>query len=191
MLTKDFYFFIFHQDYGNEHVTKHPLKEWIILFAGKLFYFGHILVIPLLFLSVPWYAIVIGFLLMHAFNGFHIALIFQPCHITLKSEYPAANENGELPSDHINHVFSTTCDFSRKKPFRTWMLGGLNLHTAHHMYAAICHVHYPALTEILIKTANEFGYNYREFETVGPAYMNHLKMLRKLGQPPVLETAQG
>mgnify|MGYP006110809261 CR=1 FL=1 len=188
VLTKDFYFFIFHKDYGNVRVTKHPTKEWIILIITKLFYFGHLLVIPIIFLSVPWYVIVIGFLLMHAFNGFHIALIFQPCHINSESEYPMANEKGELPNDYINHVFSTTCDFSRKKPFRTWMLGGLNLHTAHHMYSGICHVHYPEITKILIKTADEYGYVYREYETVGPAYFEHLRQLKKLGLQPNLKT---
>lgn len=192
VLTKDFYWFFFRQDYGNRRIEKHPTKELIILIATKLFYFGHTLVIPIIFLSVPWYVIVIGFLLMHAFIGFHIAYIFQPCHITVDSAYPTADENGELPSDIINHVFSTTCDFSRTKPVRTWMLGGLNLHIIHHMYSTICHVHYPDLTEIIRETAEEFGYNYRESETAWTSFGGHLKKLKELGQPPlVLESTGG
>lgn len=184
VLVKDFNYFINKKNYGNLRVEKHPLKEWVFLIATRLFYFGYILVIPMIFLSVPWYVIIIGFVLMHAFIGFHISLIFQPCHITLESEYPNADEEGNLTSDYINHVFSTTCDFSRTKPFRTWMLGGLNLHIIHHMNSSICHVHYPALTEILRETAREFGLQYREFETVADAFRVHLRMLKKLGQPP-------
>ncbi|MFN0214225.1 MAG: fatty acid desaturase family protein [Saprospiraceae bacterium] len=191
VLTKDFYYFFFHRDYGNQRIEKHPRKELIFLLATKLFYFGHILVIPIIFLSVPWYVIIIGFLLMHAFIGFHIALIFQPCHINEQSEYPNADKDGYLPNDIINHVFATTSDFSRKRPLTTWMFGGLNLHSIHHMYSTVCHIHYPALTEILRETASEFGYKYREYETVGDAFRAHLSMLKELGQPPVLKTVDG
>lgn len=190
VIFKDFNFFLNKKDFGNVRIERQPLKEWIFLIVTKLFYFAHILVIPIIFLSVPWYVVIIAFVVMHGFIGFHISLIFQPCHITVESAYPHADEEGNLTNDYISHIFSTTCDFSRTKPLSTWMLGGLNLHIIHHMYSSVCHVHYPALTEILRETAKEFGYTYREFDTVGPAFLVHLRMLKALGRPPAV-TAPG
>ena len=36
-----------------------------------------LLVLPIMFLSVPWYYVILAFVTFHAFTGFHIALIFQ------------------------------------------------------------------------------------------------------------------
>ncbi|MFZ2407022.1 MAG: fatty acid desaturase [Methylobacter sp.] len=181
VLTKDFYCFFSKKTYGNKVIEKHETKELIILILTKLFYYTYMLLLPIMFLSEAWYVIVLGFLIMHAFIGFHIALIFQPCHINDDSAYPQADKSGHLSNDFVSHVFSTTCDYSRKKTFTTWMLGGLNLHIIHHMYPNICHIHYPALTEILIETAEEFGYKYREHKDVKVAFTAHLSSLKTLG----------
>jgi len=183
VLVKDFYHLFCGRKYGNRLVTNHPLNEYVFLFVTKAFYFTYMLVIPIMVLSVAWYWIVLGFLAMHACIGFHIALIFQPTHITEGTEYPHPDEEGFLTKDFILHVLSTTADYSRKKPFTTWMLGGLNLHIIHHMFPTICHVHYRPLTEIIKETAEEFGYRYRENETVFVAFLAHLRMLKSLGQP--------
>ncbi len=185
VLAKDFYYLFFQKDYGNRRIDKHPRKELIFILAIKAFYFIYILVLPIMFLSVPWYIVVLGFLIFHACIGFHIALIFQTTHIIDGTVYPQPDEDGYITNDLIKHILSTTADYSRQKPITTWMLGCLNLHVIHHMYPGICHVHYPALTQIVMKTAEEFGYRYREHETVVKAFRAHLKMLKSLGQKEI------
>lgn len=183
VVTKDFRWFFFSRDFGNRRITKHPRKELVFLLATKAFYYTYMLVLPIMFLSVPWYYVVVGFLVMHAFIGFHISLIFQPTHITEETEYPHPDDDGYLTNNFLMHVLSTTADYSRGRPLTTWALGCLNLHVTHHMYSAICHVHYPALTEIIKETIEEFGYRYRENETVVVAFRAHLRMLKALGRP--------
>ena len=61
------------------------------------------------------------------------------------------------------------------------------------MFPNICHVHYPALTEILIKTANEFGIEYQENVKFKEAWKAHWDMIAHLSKPDstVLEYNKG
>jgi linoleoyl-CoA desaturase len=95
--------------------------------------------------------------------------------------YPEADADGNISNNYITHIFDTTIDYARGYPFTTWILGGLNLHVVHHMFPGICHVHYPAMTRIVIATAEEHGLHYRETRTVTGAFLDHLRWLKVLG----------
>lgn len=181
VLTKD-YRWLFQSRFGNWKIEKHPIGELAVLFAGKVFYYTYTLVLPLIYLDVPWYSIVAGFVVMHFFLGFTIALIFQPNHFNESSTFPEADEDGSISNDYISHIFDTTVDYARGYPFTTWILGGLNLHVIHHMFPGICHVHYPALTRIVKSTAEEYGLCYRESRTVTGAFLAHLRWMKRLGR---------
>lgn len=180
VLTKD-YRWLFQPRFGNWKIVKHPPGELILLFTAKAFYYTYMLILPLYYLSVPWYSIIAGFIVMHFFLGFTIALIFQPNHFNEDATFPEADEEGHISNDYISHIFDTTIDYARGYPFTTWILGGLNLHVIHHMFPGICHVHYPALTKLVISTAEEHGLRYRETRTVTGAFLDHLKWLKTLG----------
>jgi linoleoyl-CoA desaturase len=190
VFTKD-YRWLFHRSYGNKRIVRHPAGELVALFAGKAFYYTYMLVIPLLYLSAPWYAIVAGFTAMHLYCGFTLALIFQPNHFNEWAAFPEADQEGHIANDHIRHIFDTTLDYARGNPIATWFLGGLNLHIIHHMFPRICHVHYAPLSRIVKSTAEEFGLEYRETRTISGAFLDHLEWLRVLGNNGVLALAQG
>lgn len=182
VLAKDYRWLVVGRRYGNHRIAKHPLSALIPLFAGKAFYYTYMLVLPLMYLEVPWYAIVLGFFVMHCFIGFTIALIFQPNHFNEHAAFPDAGDDGSISSNYIQHIFDTTADYARGNAVATWFLGGLNLHVIHHMFPSICHVHYPALTQIVRKTAAESGLSYRECPTIAAAYAAHLKWMRMMGR---------
>jgi len=181
VLTKD-YRWLLQPRFGNWRIVKHPRGELVLLFAAKAFYYTYTLVLPLYYLNVPWYSIIIGFIVMHFFLGFTIALIFQPNHFNEDATFPEPDEEGQISNNYISHIFDTTIDYARGKPFTTWILGGLNLHVVHHMFPTICHVHYPALTRIVKSTAEEYGLSYRETRTVIGAFLDHLRWLKRLGR---------
>jgi linoleoyl-CoA desaturase len=181
VLTKDFRWLRTEQRFGNRKIIKHPLGELVLLFAAKAFYYSYVLVLPLIYLSVPWYAVVTGFVVMHFFLGFTIALIFQPNHFNEHSSFPEPDAEGRISNNYINHIFDTTVDYARGNPFANWVLGCLNLHVIHHMFPAICHVHYPALTRIVKATAEEHGICYRETRTITGAFLAHLRWVKVLG----------
>jgi linoleoyl-CoA desaturase len=143
------------QRFGNRKVIKHPLNELLFLFVGKAFYYAYMLVLPLHYLSVRWYAVILGFIVMRFFLGFTFALTFQPNHFTEDSSFPEPDEAGHISSNYIKHIFDTTVDYARGNPFANRVLGGLNLHVIHHMFPGVCHVHYPPLTKIIKSTAEE------------------------------------
>ena len=192
VFVKDFYWLFFKKDFGNRRIVQHPWNDILFILATKILYYTYLLILPILYLDVPWYFVILGFLCMHFLTGFVIALIFQPTHITEGSVYSHPDEDGSIANNYINHVFETTADFARENPFACWILGCLNLHVIHHMFPAVCHVHYPALTAILRSTAEEYGLEYRENKTVFGAYCAHLRLLRALGRvdDPFLSEAQ-
>jgi linoleoyl-CoA desaturase len=46
------------------------VREWVILLATKIFYFGYIFILPLVLTSLPWWHILIGIVVMHYIAGF-------------------------------------------------------------------------------------------------------------------------
>jgi len=180
VLTKDFRW-LFHDRFGNRRIDKHPRHELVLLFVAKAFYYTYMLVIPIVYLAVPWYAIVAGFIALHLVMGFTIALIFQPNHFNQEAAFPEADAEGHVSNNFIRHIFDTTSDYARANAFANSMLGCLNLHVIHHMFPGICHVHYPALTKIVKATAEEHGLTYRETRTITGAFLAHLRFLKVLG----------
>jgi linoleoyl-CoA desaturase len=183
VLLKDYNWFFRKKQIGNAVEPIHPWYEILILIAMKAIYYGYVLVIPILVLSNPWWAVVLGFLAFHAGIGFSIALIFQTTHVVEGTVYPTTDAHGHIHNNYISHLVATTSDYSWRSPVANWFFGCLNVHTVHHIYPGICHVHYPALTPILMATAAAHGFKYRENRTVAAAFASHLRMLRLLGQP--------
>jgi linoleoyl-CoA desaturase len=181
VLTKDFRWLFSTTPFGNRRTARHPTGELILLFGAKAFYYTYMLVIPMLYLSVPWYSIVAGFVVLHFFMGFTIALIFQPNHFNENATFPEADEDGHISNNYIQHIFDTTSDYARSNAFANWILGCLNLHVIHHMFPGICHVHYVELTKIVKSTAEEYGLRYRENRTITGAFLAHLRWLKALG----------
>ena len=93
------------------------------------------------------------------------------------------DDEGNIENNYAIHVMETTADFSRKSKIGSWLMGGINIHVIHHIMPGVCHVHYPALTEILIKVANDHGIEYHENKTFGEALKKHMKMLKLLSKP--------
>jgi len=180
IIFKDFKWFFGESHIGNIKNIKHPISEYIILFLSKGMYYTLTLILPLIFLSASWWLIVIGWISIHILSGLTFALVFQCTHICDGTNYPMPDEDGNIENNYALHVMETTADFSRESRIGSWLMGGINIHVIHHIFPEICHVHYPKITPILIKTAKDFGLQYKEFKTFGEAMRNHLKMLRHL-----------
>jgi linoleoyl-CoA desaturase len=186
VLTKDFRW-LANESFGNRKIDQHPRGELVLLFVAKAVYYTYMLVLPILYLDVPWWSIVLGFVALHLVMGFTIALIFQPNHFNLEATFPEVDDQGHISNNYIRHIFDTTSDYANH-PFKNWILGGLNLHVIHHMFPGICHVHYPALTAIVKATAEEYGLNYRETRTISGAFLAHLRWLKVLGSTDTAST---
>jgi linoleoyl-CoA desaturase len=113
---------------------------------GKLFYFTYLILLPILFAGVPWYYVILGFLLMHFTTGIFLSCVFQPAHIVPNSDFALPETVSDKPTmanSWAEHELANTTNFAPKNRILTWFIGGLNYQIEHHLFTRICHVHYP------------------------------------------------
>ena len=177
VFVRDFQCFFF-PDHDYLKRTKHPLREYVILFAGKAFYLTYMLVLPVLVLGKSPLLVAGAFLMVHLIVGLTVTLVFQTTHTIDTTYFPSGR--GEFENG-IYHIFATTADYATENPLVGWLVGGLNHHIIHHLCPYVCHTHYAPLTRIVKQTAAEFGVSYRQHPTMTRAIWHHLILLKQLG----------
>lgn len=163
--------------------TKSVTRAWAWLILTKIFYYSYALALPILFTSLPWYHIVLGFLLMHYVAGFVLAIIFQPAHVMEDHTFEDVKEGEDtIEENWAVHQLKTTCNFAPKNKILSWYVGGLNYQVEHHLFPNICHVHYRKISKIVRETAEEYNIPYRSYPTFLSALVSHGKTLYALGR---------
>jgi len=177
VFRKDFACFFF-PSYDYLKRTRHPLREYAILFAGKGFYVTYMLILPVLVLGKSPLLVAGAFVLVHLIAGLTATLVFQTTHTVDSTYFPS--DRGEFDNG-VYHIFATTADYATGNPLVGWLAGGLNHHIVHHLCPFVCHTHYAPLTRIVEQTAQEFGVPYRQHRTMTRAIWHHLILLKQLG----------
>ncbi|MEP5161023.1 fatty acid desaturase family protein [Ekhidna sp.] len=162
--------------------TKSVTRAWAWLILTKVFYYSYILALPILFSSLPWYHIVLGFLLMQYVAGFILAIIFQPAHVMEDHSFENVENTDVVEENWAVHQLKTTCNFAQRNKVLSWFAGGLNYQVEHHLFPNICHVHYKQISKIVKKTAEEYNVPYKSHPTFMSALVSHGKMLYSLGR---------
>lgn len=181
--VKDFKLLFTHA-YGNKTIRKHPKKEHVILFAGKLFFISYMILIPKIVLHLSWMQIIGYHLLMHLAIGLFIGLVLVPVHVTEAAAYRVPDSKGAIGCDWGEHQLEATVDFSADNSFVGFVTGGLNTHVAHHLFPSINHIHYRRITGIIRDTAAEMHLPYRNYSWYS-VILNHLRFLKLLGSDNV------
>jgi linoleoyl-CoA desaturase len=158
--------------------TKHPAREYAILFAGKGFYLTYMIILPIVLLGKSPLLVALAFLLTHMIIGLSVSLVFQTTHTVDSTYFPSRRSEFD---NGVDHIFATTADYATGNPLVGWLVGGLNHHIVHHLCPFVCHTHYAALTRIVKETSEEFGVPYRQNPTVRQALAQHLSLLKRLG----------
>ena len=160
------------------------------LLISKVLYYTVFLAFPLIFISLPWYWILSGFLIMHFTGGLVLSTIFQTAHVVPTSDYPLPDSNNELNNNWAVHQLHTTCDFAPKSKIFSWFIGGLNYQVVHHLFPNISHVHYRNLAKIVKKTAEKYQLPYHVNKTFPGAVYQHALMLKSLGKAINMKPSQ-
>ncbi|MFH5884839.1 fatty acid desaturase family protein [Halalkalibaculum sp. DA3122] len=185
------FFWVFVKDYkhflktniGPYKNKSHPVGEWIILFVTKGIYYSYMLVLPMLLLDITWVHLLIGFSTLHLTAGLILGIIFQLAHVVEGTDHPVPDEENMIDEHWMIHEMVTTNNFARDNKALCWFVGGLNFQIEHHLFPGICSVHYPAISHIVEKTANEFGIPYNQHDTFLEAVASHYRTLKKFGDP--------
>lgn len=156
-------------------------KMMATLTINKILYVVYMIVIPIMVLPIPWWAVLILFVAMHLVSGLILASIFQLAHVMPTTEFPLPDEIGEMENEWAVHQLVTTTNFAPENKLLGWYVGGLNFQVEHHLFPNICHIHYAKLSKIVKATAEEFGVTYNMYKTLGDALKGHWQMLFDLG----------
>ena len=165
------------------HPTPRP-RGWdlVVFVAGKILFFSLTFGIPLLFHSVwivlLFYGVVAGVL------GIVLSIVFQLAHAVEQAEFPLPRpQTDRIDNAWAIHQVETTVDFARRSRIVAWLLGGLNFQIEHHLFPRICHVNYPAISNLVETTCQEYGVRYTEHGSFRSGLASHFRWLRKMGMP--------
>ncbi|MFD2572390.1 fatty acid desaturase family protein [Spirosoma soli] len=184
VLRKD-YVKIFKEKIGQHDNSTHAKREYITLFATKLAYYVLFLVVPMLVLDLAWWQVLVGFVAMHLIEGLILGLVFQLAHVVEGTSFPVPGDNGTIEEAWAIHQMRTTANFAPRSAIAAFFCGGLNRQIEHHLFPKVCHIHYPAITSIVKRTAEEHGLPYLENATFFSALQSHYRILKQLGTAPV------
>ncbi len=157
------------------------------LIISKVLYYTYILVIPIIFLPVPWWMVIIFYLSMQMVSGFVLGIIFQTAHVMPSSEYPLPDATGNIENNWAIHQLMTTTDYAPDSKAFSWFVGGLNYQVEHHLFPNICHIHYHNIAPIVESTAHKYNLPYHVRPSFSKALHDHFLMLKMLGRPLVAQ----
>ena len=178
MFTTDFSK-MFKKKIGQTPLRPYTKKQLLLFFVCKILYVSYTLIIPMFFHSP---LVVLGYFFFgHFIFGLTLSIVFQLAHTVKETDFPAPNENGDLPYSWVEHQLHTTSDFAPNNWFVTFYCGGLNYQVEHHLFHKISHVHYPKISQIVKETCQEFNKPYNVSPSFWHALKSHFSFLRSMG----------
>ena len=168
---------------GHSTWRQPTVVDIVVLCLTKMVYFGYALLLPLYF--HPWLHVLLAFVGVHLLCGVTLSVVFQLAHIVEPTSFPTPDApTGMMPKAWAVHQVETTANFAPHNPWVTWYCGGLNLQIEHHLFARICHIHYPAISSMVAETCHAFALPYVCYPTVWAAIAGHYRFLKTMGRRP-------
>ena len=173
---------IFFKKIGGFYNHPFPIKEILKMITFKISYVTYLVLIPSCLLSYELTTFIWAFLMLMISSSLTIVVVLLTTHMLEHSKFPEPDKNGIMPYSWSKHQLLTTSDYATKSFIITHLFGGFNHHVIHHLFQHVCHIHYPALTEILQKVAGKHDITYQSHRYILPAIFSHLKLLYKNGR---------
>ncbi len=164
---------------------KMTAKNKAIFWATKICYLAFYIVLPVVKWGfLPWLG---GFLLLHAVMGLTLSLVFQLAHVVEKTEFEtiALDETKHIETAWAEHQIRTTANFAMGNKVISWFVGGLNYQIEHHLFPRVSHVHYPAISKIVMQKCAEYNLPYNKYDTMWEALGSHFRVMKFLGRKPM------
>ncbi len=158
----------------------HPRQEVWRFFVGKLVYAGYMLLLPLYCSSLEPWQVLAGFMLMHFVQSYAFIFSLAPSHFVEETLFDKIDATGTLRQSWAGHQLAASLDYHATKHWANFLFGGFNAHVAHHLFPNISHVHYPAISGMIQKSAAEFKLQYHNI-SLPRAIGSHFRLLRRLG----------
>jgi linoleoyl-CoA desaturase len=178
--AKDFVY-LTKKNLANLKHQNYPLWYTIELILWKLFYVAYMIVLPYYLLDFTLMQIFCAYLLMIVIASNIFIYTLVTTHFTLETDFPTANDKGELPYHFAEHQLMVSMDYHPTNLIASFLFGGFNSHAAHHLFPNLPHTIYPKVTPIIVDQASKYNYKYNVLTLAG-AISSHFKYLKKLGR---------
>jgi linoleoyl-CoA desaturase len=184
----NYLFWVFYFDYlkyftgkiGVTKIKKYKFWDHVSFWATKITYLFVFIALPMMKVGVL--PTIVGYIILTCICGIVIAVVFQLAHVVEETHFHSATLTPEIEAEWAVHQIQTTSNFAMKSPIVNWYTGGLNFQVEHHLFPRISHVHYPALSEIVQETCNQFGITYNAHRTFMQAVRSHVIHMRHIGR---------
>ena len=161
-----------------EGAKLHGATTWELatVVIGKFVHFG-LLAAPLM--SHAASAVVAGVVGFMACQGVVLACTFAVSHNVPEAKLPEDTGGEAWERDWGVQQLVTSADWGGK--IGNFFTGGLNLQVEHHLFPAICFVHYPAIAKIVAEEAAKMGIPYSSYRTLPGIFVAFWKFVRDMG----------
>ena len=169
---------------------KMTAKNHIIFWVTKIMYFSFYMVLPIMVWGFgPW---LLGFLTLHVTMGLTLSLVFQLAHVVENTEFEhvALDKTKHIETAWAEFQLRTTANFAMNNKVISWFVGGLNYQIEHHLFPKVSHVHYPAISKIVMAKCEAYNLPYNQYHTMMEALSSHFRVMRFLGKKPVISHQQ-
>jgi linoleoyl-CoA desaturase len=173
---------------GRGKIGETPIRwprggELVGFVAGKVFFVGWTLVIPLML--HPVWVVALFYAVASFVLAFILAVTFQLAHCLEEAEFSSIEEMAAAgSSEWARHQVETTVDFAPRNRLLAWYLGGLNFQIEHHLFSRVCHTHYPAMARIVSDVCDRHGVRHQSHPGLRSALVSHTRWLREMGAKP-------
>jgi linoleoyl-CoA desaturase len=130
----------------------------------------------------PVATVLLGYLVVVGTTGLVLSTVFQLAHCVDLAEFPITAASGRVATTWAEHQLATTVDFARDSRILSWLLGGLNFQTEHHLFTSVSHVHYRALSPVFQRACREHGVVARAQPSLWQALKSHGRWLERMGR---------
>ncbi len=185
-------FWLFIMDYTKYFTRKiYTTEAWkmktrnhIIFWTTKLVYFTFYIILPIMVWGfLPWLA---GFFVLNAIMGLTLSLVFQLAHVVESTEFEhvSMDETKHIETAWAEYQIKTTANFAMGNKVISWFVGGLNFQIEHHLFPRVSHIHYPAISKIVMAKCTEYNLPYNQYPTMLGALASHFRVMKYLGKKP-------
>ncbi|HSI30201.1 MAG TPA: acyl-CoA desaturase [Miltoncostaeaceae bacterium] len=158
-------------------------RELVGFCLFKALFLGWALVVPLLL--HPAWQVALAFGATSFVLALTLAVTFQLAHCLEEAEFATVETvAGAGPTEWARHQIETTVDFAPGNRVLAWYLGGLNFQVEHHLFSRVCHIHYPAMAEVVREVCEHHGIRHQSHPGLRPALASHVRWLRRMGAAP-------
>jgi len=185
----DFKKYFSHKIYTTD-AWKMNTKNHIIFWATKVLYLFFYVALPIYVWGfLPWFA---GYMALNAVMGLTLSIVFQLAHVVENTEFEHVplDETKHIETAWAEHQVKTTANFAMGNKIVSWFVGGLNFQIEHHLFPKVSHIHYPAISKIVMQKCKEFNLPYNKYDTLSEAVASHFRVMKYLGKKPVEEFHQ-